>query len=139
MGMARPYALAADEGTVVELGIPHLIKAGERGLGRGLAAFVLDTVHGEEPPTHTHRTEDEVFYVLEGEVTFTCDGEEFPAKKGGFVFLPQGLPHTYAIPEGVRTKLLVLTFPKQENPNGWGGYLGEIEGEGDFATATPAA
>lgn len=137
--MAHPYALAADEGTVLELGIPHLIKAGERGLGRGLAAFVLDTVHGEEPPMHTHRTEDEVFYVLEGEVTFTCAGKNFFAEKGGFVFLPQGLPHTYAIPEGVRTKLLVLTFPAQVNPDGWGGYLGEIEGEKHFDVATPAA
>jgi len=137
--MAQPYVLASDEGALMMQGIPHLIKAGERGLGRGLAAFVLDTVHGEEPPMHTHRTEDEVFYVLEGEITFTCAGKDFFAEKGAFVFLPQGLPHTYAIPEGVRTKLLVLTFPAQMNPGGWGGYLGEIEGNKNFAVATPAA
>lgn len=126
--MARPFALADSEGSIVVNGIPHLVKMGERSLGRGLAAFVLDTVQGEEPPLHTHETEDEVFYVLEGRARFFCDGQWFDLSKGGMVFLPQGLPHTYEIPAGVRAKLLVLTFPRQEHPEGWGGYVGDIEG-----------
>ncbi len=33
------------------------------------------TIHpGEEPPLHVHRSEDEWFYLIEGEVTFHVGG-----------------------------------------------------------------
>lgn len=137
--MATPYALHKEEGTSLMNGIPHLIKMGERAHGRGLAIFEADTTAGEEPPLHVHTTEDEVFYVVDGEVSFFCDGNQFDLVTGGMVFLPRGLPHTYRIPEGVRTRLLVMTFPAQENPEGWGGYVGDIESDGDFSRSTPPA
>lgn len=134
--MAKAYVLAESEGTLLMNGIPHLIKAGECALGRGIAAFTCETVAGEEPPLHVHTTEDEIFYVLSGELEFTCADEVLPAKAGSFVFLPQGKPHTYRILVGP-AKLLVLTFPAQENPQGWGGYIASIETNGDFSLSTP--
>ncbi len=47
------------------------------------------------PPLHFHRSWDEAFYVLEGEMTFLIDGQTSAAPAGSFVFIPRGVPHTF--------------------------------------------
>ncbi len=126
----KPFALQAGQGTRFDYGIPHLIKLGEFQHGRGAAVFELDTCAGEEPPMHTHRTEDEVFYVLSGEITFHCDGQDFPVSSGGFMFLPKGIRHGYTIGPGARAKLLVITFKPSESAGTWDGYVADVETQG---------
>ena len=48
------------------------------------------------PEEHAHAAEDDSFYVLEGELTFTVDGEEIVAGVGTFVLVPPAVPHTFA-------------------------------------------
>jgi quercetin dioxygenase-like cupin family protein len=50
---------------------------------------------GGGPPLHVHRHEDEVFYVLEGEVEFQLGDQRFRAKGGSAAFLPRDIPHTF--------------------------------------------
>jgi mannose-6-phosphate isomerase-like protein (cupin superfamily) len=52
--------------------------------------------HREGPEIHTHSGEDDSFYVLEGELTFSVDGEEVVAGPGTFVLVPPEVPHTFA-------------------------------------------
>jgi mannose-6-phosphate isomerase-like protein (cupin superfamily) len=47
------------------------------------------------PPAHRHRDEDDSFYVLSGELTFTVEGEEVVAGPGTFVLVPPGVEHTF--------------------------------------------
>lgn len=47
------------------------------------------------PPLHLHRTWDEAFYVLDGEMTFLIDGQTYSAPAGSFVFIPRGILHTF--------------------------------------------
>ncbi len=47
------------------------------------------------PPLHIHFSQDEVFYVVEGEYRFVVGGEEMTAKAGDTVFLPRNVPHTW--------------------------------------------
>jgi mannose-6-phosphate isomerase-like protein (cupin superfamily) len=47
------------------------------------------------PPIHAHTDEDDSFYILEGELTFTVEGEEVVAGPGTFVLVPPGLQHTF--------------------------------------------
>jgi quercetin dioxygenase-like cupin family protein len=47
------------------------------------------------PPLHLHRTMDEAFYVLEGEMTFIVGDEITTAPAGAFVFVPRGVLHTF--------------------------------------------
>ena len=59
-------------------------------------AIVTIEPHREGPAAHIHAVEDDSFYILEGELTFTVDGEEIVAGAGTFVLVPPGVRHTFA-------------------------------------------
>jgi len=135
----RPYALKAGEGWTYNFGVDFTVKAGELGQGRRLAVLEYTTRAGEEPPDHTHPTEDEIFYVLQGALTFHCGDATFEVDDGGFVFLPRGIPHSYTIHGDGDVRLLVMTAPAQEDEGaagGWGGFVADLEAQGE-ARATP--
>ena len=52
---------------------------------------------GFAPPPHVHHAEDEAFYVLEGDVTFTCGDRTWNATAGSFAFLPRDVPHQFQV------------------------------------------
>jgi mannose-6-phosphate isomerase-like protein (cupin superfamily) len=58
-------------------------------------ALITMQPHRDGPGTHAHDGEDDSFYVLEGELTFTVDGEEIVAGPGTFVLVPPGVPHAF--------------------------------------------
>ena len=134
----RPYALANGEGWIYHAGIDFTVKIGEHGQGRRLAILEYTTRRGEEPPEHTHPTEDEAFYVLRGALTFWCGADTFEVEDGGFVFLPRGIPHGYTIRSDGDVRLLVVTAPaEQEVVGGWGGFVGDLETTGEPLAKPP--
>ena len=50
---------------------------------------------GGGPPPHVHSREEEGFYILEGEITFTMNGERVVATAGMFANMPVGTPHSF--------------------------------------------
>ena len=48
-------------------------------------------------PLHTHSQEDEVWYVLDGEIAFTVGDQERRVGPGTFVYVPRHTPHTFQI------------------------------------------
>lgn len=52
---------------------------------------------GYSPPLHLHRTQDEMFHVLEGEFRVKVGDEEQRLKAGGMLLIPKGSPHNYII------------------------------------------
>lgn len=128
-----PYALAADEGWTYRFGIDFTVKAGEMQPGSSAAFLEYTTRPGEEPPPHTHPGEDEMFYVLEGSLTFQCGDASFDVAPGGFVFLPRGLKHGYTIHGGAPARLIVVTAPARAGAGGWGGFVADMEnGQGEL-------
>lgn len=126
----QPYALNAGEGKHYDFGVDFIVKASEVREGSGAALLVYETRAGEEPSAHSHPSEDEMFFVLEGEITFFCGDERFNLEKGGFVFLPHGMDHSYQITGTNVVRLLVVTAPVREGVRGgWGGFVGEMESE----------
>ncbi len=61
-------------------------------------------------PVHLHHWDDEIVYVLEGEVTFHLDGERRPGPAGTCVLLPRGSEHAYSV-ESAEARLLVVVAP----------------------------
>jgi quercetin dioxygenase-like cupin family protein len=130
----RPYALKQGEGWTYRFGVDFTVKAGEIPKGSGAAFLEYVTRKGEEPPDHTHPTEDEMFYVLEGAVTFRCGGETFDLQKGGFIFLPRGIQHGYTIRSDGEVRLIAVTAAVREGSSGgWGGFVADMElGQGEL-------
>ena len=137
----HPYALQAGQGWTYHfdvLDVDFVVKVGEHGQGRRLAVFDFTTRAGEEPPDHTHATEDEFFYVLQGLVAFRCGDDRFEVADGGCVLLPRGIPHGYQIKSEGDAKLLVVTTPAPDDGvRGWGGFVGNVEREEELRTVPP--
>jgi quercetin dioxygenase-like cupin family protein len=129
----RPYVLKSGEGWTYNYGIDFTVKLGERRHGRGVAFIQYTTSTGEEPPDHTHDTEDEIFYVLRGSMSFRCGNEIFDVESGAFVFLPRGIEHGYTIRGDGDVDLLVVTSPARDAAtSGWSGFIADLEANGEL-------
>jgi quercetin dioxygenase-like cupin family protein len=63
------------------------------------------------PPLHVHTREDELFYVLEGELVFELDGERHTVRAGDTVYLRRGVAHAYQNFTTSDARLLIATVP----------------------------
>jgi quercetin dioxygenase-like cupin family protein len=50
---------------------------------------------GDEPPLHVHHDHDEIFCVLDGELTLYLPGQEQLVRAGEVFVAPRGIPHIY--------------------------------------------
>src|SRR5689334_15816414 len=50
---------------------------------------------GGGPPPHIHSREEESFYILEGEITFTVGDKRIVATTGTFANMPVGSLHSF--------------------------------------------
>ncbi len=66
---------------------------------------------GGGPPPHVHNREEEGFYVLEGEITFTVNGEKVVATAGTFANMPVGTPHSFRNESDQPAKMLISVAP----------------------------
>ena len=128
----KPYALKRGQGWTYRNGIDFTVKAGEYKATNGAAFIEYTTRKGEEPGDHIHPTEDEMFYVLEGALNFTCADQSLDVEAGGFVFLPRGITHGYTIRSDGPVRLLVVTSPPRESGESWGGFVGGLESSGNL-------
>lgn len=64
---------------------------------------------GGEPPAHFHRNEDEVFYILEGEIRFHIGDKKFTAKAGELAYARKGTPHQFSLVTESAKVLLLIT------------------------------
>jgi oxalate decarboxylase/phosphoglucose isomerase-like protein (cupin superfamily) len=59
-------------------------------------------------PQHVHEADDEVFYVLEGELTVSSQDGEKTIGAGTAVTLPRGVPHGFRNEKSLPARLVVL-------------------------------
>ena len=65
---------------------------------------------GNDPPPHIHHREEETFYVLEGEMTFSVGGQTIKATPGTMVCLPRDVAHSFVI-DSEQLRMLILLTP----------------------------
>ena len=112
MKSTQPLAVAPGAGkNVTVIGNPITIKVHGRDTGGALCVVELTDAPGQGPPPHVHQREDETFYVVEGEYEFVCEGKSFLLKKGGMIFAPRTLPHSYKNVSPTPGKLLMTITP----------------------------
>ncbi|MEO8456363.1 MAG: cupin domain-containing protein [Chloroflexota bacterium] len=113
----EPYVLAAGEGRKYSWhDVVLVMKAAGAETGGALSLWEVTTRPGEEPHLHAHDDVHEMFYVLDGEITFTCGDETIAATSGAFVFVPIGTPHTYRI-DTPEVRMLGMSTPSHFGDN----------------------
>jgi quercetin dioxygenase-like cupin family protein len=63
------------------------------------------------PPWHVHHNENEGFYVIDGEFTFSVGNKSYKAKSGDYLMAPKGIPHTYPVDSPGHARLLMICSP----------------------------
>lgn len=74
----------------------HFLAKGDDTAGRYALVEILVKA-GNEPPAHTHEREDEVYFILNGEMRFDVGGDVLHAKAGDHVYLPKDVPHAFKV------------------------------------------
>ena len=78
--------------------------------GGALGALDLSVVEaGYGPPLHVHSREDEVEYVLDGQIRFRVGDDEFVAGPGDWVWQPRGVPHSFRVESESARALMIFT------------------------------
>lgn len=108
----RPQLNTRDDPSFRFLGVPTLVRASAETTG---GAFGL-MEHWEMPagfasPYHVHHSEDEAFYVLEGELAIVVDGEWMRAGPGTYAFGPREIPHGFKVHGSEPVRMLLLCSP----------------------------
>lgn len=64
-------------------------------------------IKGDKIPWHNHRNEDELFYIVDGELLFEVEGQEpFMMRKGDFFIVPRGVNHKVSAVEECKLMLI---------------------------------
>ena len=109
---AKPYKLTSGEGLadVWWKAGRITVKAGPDETGGAFSQFEVDDPRGSGPPLHVHHSEDETFYILEGEVTMFVGDERIDLVAGDYCFGRRGVPHAYLV-TSERARMLVTISP----------------------------
>jgi len=89
-------------------------------------SLVIDTwglPPGRMIPPHTHTSEDECNFVLEGELTCYVGGEIVVAPVGSYVYKPRGVPHAFYNLGAETVRVMEILSPG----DGFEGYFDEYE------------
>jgi quercetin dioxygenase-like cupin family protein len=93
------------------VGEETLVKVSAEDSEGTLAFFHLMAPPMSGPPRHVHSREDELFYVLQGELVFELDGKRHPVGAGDSVYLRRGVVHAYQNFTTADAQLLIATTP----------------------------
>jgi len=112
--MTSGFVLGPGEGPAYGFhGSAIVIKAsGEHTLGQ------LGVMESSYPPglsvhEHVHAGEDEMFYLLAGELAVFCGEDHWTVTPGSFVFVPCDRPHGFTVTSAGPARALVITGPSR--------------------------
>lgn len=71
---------------------------------------------GEGPPLHTHDAQDEIWFVVSGDVRFRFADELVHAPAGSWAFVPRGTAHNFQNVGTEPARLLVMFTPGGMEP-----------------------
>ncbi len=116
----KHHVVAAGRGPDYDWSQDHISVKTPMELTDGRVSVVEDVLKpGFHLPAHRHRSMVEIFYILDGDVTFAFEDETVIATPGTTVTVPANTRHEVRCPDGGR---LVTIF----TPGGFERYLAEL-------------
>ncbi|HEX8099376.1 MAG TPA: cupin domain-containing protein [Actinomycetota bacterium] len=109
----RPFVVASNEGETIRgpVGGPTTFKAKADTTNGSFTALENVIAPNQGPPLHVHAREDEMYYVLDGEVRFKAADQYFDATAGSFMFIPRGTAHCFQNVGKRPARMLVMFTP----------------------------
>lgn len=109
----RPIVLGSGDGRSYDCGTMRadfLADGEETGDTYSISEWTLDP-GCSGVGAHAHEANDDVFYVLDGTVTFTLDDDTVAAPAGTFVRVPTGVLHDFANHGDTTARMLNIYVP----------------------------
>jgi quercetin dioxygenase-like cupin family protein len=108
------HAMIVQPNSVPELhaygDVLSVLLSGEQ-TGNTLTVMFDVTPPGGGPPPHVHSSEDELFLIVEGQISYFAEGQWTEVGVGGVVYLPKGVVHCYRNVGATPSKHWILTMP----------------------------
>lgn len=109
-----PFVREPESGSTLRvLDVTHIYKAVGADTAGAFSLWEALVPPGAGAPPHTHRREDESFYLLSGELLFQLEGEPKPRRleRGAFCFGARGRRHEFRNVSDQLARVLVLSTP----------------------------
>ena len=106
-----PSRTAAESRAVSVVGDVYRFLATGEDTGGRYALLDAIVLPGGGPPPHVHSREQEGFYILEGEVTFSSGARKAVAKAGSFIDMRPGVPHAFKNESARPARMLIWVAP----------------------------
>jgi len=98
-GIGRARIVEAGAGPAFPIGADRFVR--KTGAPRRSDPFAVIEYVGQHgipgPPPHRHRSFEEAWFILDGEVEFTVGSRATRAGSGTYVGIPRGVPHTFRV------------------------------------------
>jgi mannose-6-phosphate isomerase-like protein (cupin superfamily) len=107
---SRTFAHESGEGEAWWwVGVLATIKATKEQTGGQYTLVEILAPEGYPGVLHVHHSEDEGFWILEGELTVYVGDQTIKARPGSFLFGPKDVPHAFTVDSGPARLLFVLS------------------------------
>lgn len=108
----QPVVRATNQGRTISVvgDLYRFLAEGSDTAGK-YATFHATVPPGGGPPPHKHSREEESFYVLEGEITFSVDDKPTVAGPGTFVQMPVGVWHSFRNNSDRPARMIISVAP----------------------------
>lgn len=105
--------MTSEQGTVIHgpAGGPARVLAGTPETAGTFTCLDNIIGPGQGPPLHVHAREDEIWFVLEGDLRFLADDRMLQAPQGSLVFVPRRTAHCFQNIGSTDARVLVMFTP----------------------------
>lgn len=112
-GAAGKLARLGEGKLLMVLGMPHFVRLQSDQNVTGASVMEVVVAPGQGVPPHTHTREDEIFCVVQGELTCQMEGSAAPVtlRTGDSVFLPRNRSHGFTNTSAKEARMLVTVTP----------------------------
>ena len=124
--MSKATIVKANEGKILDPlpGEEVVLKLTGENTENTFDFWIVTNSHMSGPPLHIHPNAAELFYMLEGTLQMQAGDETFEATAGDTVYIPAGVPHTFANLQETPAKAINLFCP-----SGLANFLEEVATE----------
>ena len=101
---------AVVENTMFYMGSLMTLLASSDETNNGFNLLEYRSQPGHEPPPHIHINQDELLYILEGEIVVYCQDQKLFVRSGDSILLPRNEAHAWYV-LSPKLRMLIFTQP----------------------------